>query len=203
MTINSLVSVEVHRDPIVTAVLVGRDWGGHLGQASCSITRPMPWNSPRTEAPQPCWDAGPSVALPIQGQSVRQRVGFSLAETQVARGPQHRHLFAGIKLGKMAGPVGWRLSGKQWFVWCESASVKRLRLYHQGEFQNAPQEDCRWSCFRGRMAKPGSTEVWRNHFWETVPSGMGQPRLHSCTEEKFAPWRHQFWILIFFFLWLN
>lgn len=113
--INSLVSVEVHRDPIITAVLVGRGWGGRLGQVNCGITRPMPWNPPRTEAPQPCWDTGASAALPLWGESVRHRVGFSQAESQVARGPQHRHLFAGIKLGKMTGPVGWRLRSKQRF----------------------------------------------------------------------------------------
>ena len=70
-------------------------------------------------------------------------------------GPQHGCLSAGIKLGKMAGLVGWRLPGKRrCVVQGEGASEGRLRLHHQGGCQNAPQEDCKWSGFRGQAGLP-------------------------------------------------
>lgn len=71
---------------------------------------------------------------------VRQRVGFSLKEARVVTGPQHRCLSAGMKLGKMDGPVGWRIPSKRrCVVQGEGASEEKLGLHHRGGCQNAPQ----------------------------------------------------------------
>lgn len=77
---------------------------------------------------------------PSREKYVRQRVGFSLKEARVVTGPQHRRLSAGMKLGKMDGPVGWRIPSKRrCVVQGEGASEQRFGLRHQGGCQNAPQ----------------------------------------------------------------
>lgn len=50
---------------------------------------------------------------------------------------------AGIELGKMAGPVGWRLPNKQKWVIQGEVHQKRLRLHYQVGCQNGLQEDCK------------------------------------------------------------
>lgn len=112
-------------------------------QASCGIAWLMPWNPLKkrllsyVELPVPEWHC-PS--------SEKQKVGFGLKEAWVLTAWM---ALAGIELGKMAGPVGWRLPKWKWIIQGE-VHQKRLRLHYQGGSQNGLQEDCKWLCFRDR-----------------------------------------------------
>lgn len=175
-------------------------WAGQWPGQWAGVVRPaVAWNPLRTEAPPLCWATSPRMALPLQGK-ICQTAGWILSERSLCadRSPAWTAL-AGIELGKMAGPVGWRLPNKQKWVIQGEVHQKRLTLHYQVGCQNGLQEDCKWLFFQGqaRFAKPGATAAWRP-FGEVVPPGMGQPSLEPCTETKCVPWRWQIWILIDF-----
>lgn len=83
------------------------------------------------------------MALPLQGE-ICQTVGWILSERSLCtdRSPAWMAL-AGIELGKMAGPVGWRLPNKRKWVIQGEVHQKRLRLHYQVGCQNGLQEDCK------------------------------------------------------------
>ncbi|KAK4827787.1 hypothetical protein QYF61_021740 [Mycteria americana] len=79
-----------------------------------------PLRSPSQHRDQKCFiskaaksTAEAKTALQRGEKFVRQRVGFGLEEARAVTGPQHGRASAGIKLGKMAGPVGWRWPSKR------------------------------------------------------------------------------------------
>lgn len=148
--INPLAPVEVHGEPSITAAVVGRDWGGPWFEQGDGWR----WVRPAVALPGQCLETHwewmllglaeipvPVRHCPSREKFVRQRVAFGLEEAGVVTGPQHGRCSAGIKLGKVANPVGWRLPGKRRCVVQgeEGASEERLRLYPRSGCQNAPQ----------------------------------------------------------------
>lgn len=119
-------------------------------QPSCGIAWPMPCNPLKTEASQLCWATGPRVALLLQWE-ICQTEGWILSERSLSTDRSSVWMsLAGIELGKVAGPVGWRLSNKWKWVIQGEVHQKKLSLHYQGGCQNGLQEDCKWLFFRDR-----------------------------------------------------